>query len=241
MITKFHKQAPNLLGQIATRLRDYCPEEHQINYSVEAWDRCFTQDHDLFEINRRFGASLSRSNVITLGIEAETDPACVRRFAMAVMMWGYGTIGYGATRTSEMLAHSQAVPRLICGADLVRSGELTDSCLFFRSSSRGALSKFGWSFFTKYFYFVGMASSLTPMPLILDGISRNKGVAGGMKQLADAGDPGAARAMELWWSTVDRRCAEGYALYVELVNCWANDLGCRPDAIEMALWTGLEH
>ena len=61
-----------------------------------------------------------------------------------------------------------------------------------------------------------------------------------MKQLADAGNLEANRAMQLWWSTVDQRCAEGYSLYVNLVNRWAADLTCRPDAIEMALWEGLK-
>ncbi len=155
-------------------------------------------------------------------------------------MWGYGTVGYGATRTRKMLAHSHATDRLTGGAELVQSGNLADACLYFRDSGRGTLSWFSWSFFTKYFYFVGAASGLPTMPLILDGINREIGVAGGMQRLADLGDAGAARAMKLWWSTNDVQCAKGYALYVELVNRWARDLDCRPDAIEMALWKKLD-
>jgi hypothetical protein len=236
MALQFQNQVPDLLKRKVAELRICCPKEHFINYNFETWERCFTSDKDLTEIKRRFGQSLSRGNVCALGIEAKTEPLSVRRFAMAVMMWGYGTVRYGANRTSKMLAHSQATERLIRGAGLVQIGELVEACLFFRGL--GALSQFSWSFFTKYFYFVGLASGLDPMPLILDGNNRENGVAGGMKQLADAGNQGAARAMQLWWSSVDQRSAEGYALYVELVNGWAHDLGCRPDAIEMILWKG---
>lgn len=239
MATRFQQKTPDLLRRMETKLRSCNPKQHQINYVFDTWERVFSQDEDLFEINRRVGESISRGEVFDFAIEAQADPTCVRRLAMAVMIWGYGKTGYGPTRTSKMLGHPQAVERLIEGAEIVREGDLTDASLFFRSSSRGALNQFGWSFFTKYFYFVGAVSGLSPMPLILDGSSRDQGVAGGMKRLADAGDAGAARAMELWWSTADRRCADGYALYVELVNRWALDLECRPDAIEMALWEDL--
>lgn len=238
MAAQSEEQVPNLLKNAVQALTNCRPEEHQVGYKFDAWERCFNRDQDLFEINQRFGESISRADVQNLGIEAMTDPAYVRRFALAVMLWGYGTVGYGATRTYEMLSHPQAVERLTRGAELARSGDFVDACLFFSSSSRGRLSKFSWSFFTKYFYFVGLASDLSPMPLILDGSSRENGVAGGMKRLADAGDLGAARAMELWWSTADPRCADGYKLYVELVNQWAHGLDCRPDAVEMALWKG---
>ena len=240
MLSQSKEQIPLYLSNMANRLRECQPEDHRIAYRNEAWRRCFPGDNDLIEIHERFGDSISRGDVAALGVAAESDPGCVRRFAMAVMMWGYGTVGYGATRTSEMLANPQSIVRLIGGADLVKAGDFTEACLFYRNNSRGALKKFGWSFFTKYFYFVGLACGLDPMPLILDGNNRTTGVAGGMKQLADAGDPKAARAMELWWSSTDRRCAEGYTLYVELVNQWAHDLTCRPDAIEMALWNGVD-
>jgi hypothetical protein len=224
---------------VAPQLRECRPDDHRIDYTLAAWSEHFPWDEDLIEIHKRCGEDIARGNLFDLGREAKDDPSRVRRFVMAVMMWGYGTVGYGAYRTSQMLGHSQAIERLARGAEIVRAGDLVDACLFFRSSSRGALPQFSWSFITKYFYFVGVASGTTPMPLILDGESRNNGVAGGMRQLAAAGDAGAARAMQLWWASTDRLCAQGYALYVDLVNVWARDLGCRPDAIEMALWQGL--
>jgi hypothetical protein len=154
-----------------------------------------------------------------------------------VMIWGYGTVGYGAHRTSLMLAARSAVEKLSAGASYVAKGDLANACLYFRNA--GALPQFGWSFFTKYFYFVAAAAGTKPMALILDGVDKTSGVAGGMKQLADSGDAEAEESMRLWWSSSDRICAAGYAQYVQLVNRWAGLIGCRPDAVEMALWKGL--
>lgn len=230
---------PQRLTKAAGDINGIRPATHTVNYYSATWERWFPADADLAAIGQEFGSRISRGDFFELGRAAIADNSLIRRFAMAVMIWGYGTGGRGPTRTAAMLSHPEAVKRLVRGADLVLDGQLKDACLYFRDPGRGKLDQFSWSFFTKFFYFVGVAGDVSPMPLILDGSDRDRGVAGAMKRIADDGDADAARCMSLWWSTNDVQCAMGYALYVELMNGWAAALGCRPDAIEMAMFQGL--
>ena len=90
----------------------------------------------------------------------------------------------------------------------------------------------GAAFFTKYFYFVGWGSKTTPMPLILDSVVSNSleklGV--DISQLAKVTRNSEGKI------TYISKYVEGYIRYVEMINNWANEIGCRPDSIEKWLF-----
>jgi len=93
----------------------------------------------------------------------------------------------------------------------------------------------GPAFFTKFFYFIGLAYNLKPLPVILDA--------------------NVAKCLELicrqeGWRLEDfvvlvkgkkgnvslKRYAEGYQNYVLSMDRWAEELGCRADEIEYFMY-----
>jgi hypothetical protein len=236
MILSDKHSVPNRLVSLKSQLRSINPEQQEkFCYSCSTWLGFLPGDPDVIELNRRFNGCISRSNVIGLAREHLADQSSVRRLAMAIMMWDYGNNGRFKNNAASMLAHPQVKERLNEGAKIVRSGDLVNACLFFRDESRGKLPGGGWPFITKFFYFIGVANELDPLPLILD-----KKVAKGINRLAIYGNTGVVEALNLWLTSNDRHHAIGYWMYVDLVNRWARDIGCRPDAIEIELWNGLK-
>jgi hypothetical protein len=150
---------PGLLCSIAEELRQADPDEHIVQFNPQTWLTQFPEDGDIASLLELHPGEISRRDVLDVAPVRASDNSRTRQFAMAVMIWGYGTVGYGAHRTSLMLAARSAVEKLSAGASYVAKGDLANACLYFRNA--GALPQFGWSFFTKYFYFVAAAHILS--------------------------------------------------------------------------------
>ena len=216
---------PQALRDAQASLPD--PDAHRVSYNVDAWRRLFAGDPDLEALAARYPRTLSRADVAGIARAALQGATPIRRAFLASMIWGYGTVGYGAFRTARMLRTPDALGQLDRAAAATTAGRLGEAV------ERFGLQGCGLAFVSKFVYFVGMASEERPLPVILDARVEAALTTLGvdLTQLARSRGPHAGPR----WSLTTRR----YLTYVDLVDNWARQLACRPDQIEMALFNGL--
>lgn len=204
------------------------PADHVIPYRAQTWTKWFATDDDLALITGLHPLQLSRRDVGRLATEALAGTVTWRCAFMAAMMWGYGTVGYGAYRTRKMLGMPNAESTIGRAANLVTTGQLRAAYESFKVRTSGP------AFFTKSFYFVGLgATTSRPLPVVLDSVVANSLERLGMDvaQFVDATRGGDGRITALG------RDAAGYLRYVETMDAWAKAILCRADQIEMWLFT----
>jgi hypothetical protein len=203
------------------------PDNHRVSFYASTWLNRFANDRDLNELIQKYPQQISRAEIADLANQVLAGSENVRKVFLATMIWGYGTVGYGAYRTSMMLSDTDSQRIIEESFRLVSIGKYIDAYKMF------ALPKCGAAFFTKYFYFVGLGTNVSPLPLILDSVVANSLVQLGID---------IARLARFTKNTSGRitsigKYADGYSQYVEMMNHWANEIGCRPDSIEKWLFT----
>lgn len=140
-------------------------------------------------------------------------------FFAAVMIWGYGSTGYGAARVQRILwARPKATVErnLAALVDAARRGpgQAWDTM---RTSHRTHL--LGPAFATKVAYFAAFSAPEPPVPAPL---------------IADANTSWALWDLCRIPRSVEQRGS--YLRYVDLAHAWAADKGWRPDDVERALF-----
>jgi hypothetical protein len=216
---------PPRLARFADQLRADNPLTQAIPFKADRWrtglDTCAHLEPALAAcaapgvVTRADLAAISRAVVA-----GETQP---ERLFVATMIWGFGTVGYGPYRTRIMLDNLGAGPHLAEVVALLAAGRLAEAYQHFRVRMCGP------AFFTKFFYAVGLGAELEPLPLVLDSQ-----VAISLRTLAADGAIDAALLVR--GEPNVQHFPAGYTRYVALLNRWARELGCRPDAIEMLLF-----
>jgi hypothetical protein len=186
-------------------------------YNIERWQHALGDDGDLMSIHAQTGGSISR-----LSLCAIADMHQWRRAFLATMMWGYGTNGLGPWRTKQMLQDGR------CTQVLEETARRIQDRQFSLAYDRFELDRCGSSFFTKYFYVLGLTLHRheRPLPLVLDERVRTSLLA-----LSKDGD-----WAETWNPETVGTTGNDYGLYVQSLNRWADELPCRPDAIEYILF-----
>lgn len=214
---------PRRLAAFEAAITAIDPDAQTICYEADAWARFFLRDRDLSDLLTRFPGTLSRGDLRILSTEAAADDGQIRRLFLAAMIWGFGSVGYGPYRTSQMLAIPAARQLLKTTAEHLAGGRLLEAYTTLR------LPCCGPAFITKFFYAVGLGRTITPQPLILD--SR---VAASLQRIIDDEElplsyytKGAGTVV--WY-------AQGYLRYVEALHAWSMELSCRADAIELFLF-----
>jgi hypothetical protein len=155
---------------------------------------------------------VDRSTLAKLSAELAADPTDERRVRLLVttLLWGSGTSnGRGPRYAARTLRDERLAPALANTAALVASGHLAGAHKGFRVRGIGP------SFFTKWFWAVGLATTAGPRPLILD-----TRVAQSLRRLT--GEE---------WNTTDRGAADRYADFVERVDHWARALASDHDLV----------
>ena len=111
--------------------------------------------------------NISREDIAEFVKNAISGQGSIRKVFIATMIWGYGTVGYGAWRTAKMLAAERSQEMIEKSFNLVLDGKYIDAYEMF------SLPRCGHTFLTKYLYFVGLGGNAKPMPLILDSVVSN--------------------------------------------------------------------
>ena len=202
------------------------PGNHKVSYNANTWRKWFDGDKDFNDLIRKYPQAISRSEIANLANQVSTKNENTRKVFLATMLWGYGTVGYGAYRTSIMLNDKNSRNTIEKSFNLVFTGKYIEAYKMFSMPMCGA------AFFTKYFYFVGLGNKITPLPLILDSVVANSLVKLGI----DISQLAKVTKKHGKISSV-RKYADGYFKYVEMINNWASEIGCRPDSIEKWLFT----
>jgi len=201
------------------------PDNHVVYYDSNVWRKWFADDRDFNELIEKYPQQISRSDIANLA--SSTSSEVPRTAFLAAMLWGYGTVGYGAYRTSIMFRAKDFQNMIEKSFRSVSDGKYMDAYGMF------ILPMCGSAFFTKYFYFVGLGNKTTPLPLILDSVVANSLAQLGVdiSQLAKVTKNSAGKIVSVG------RYADGYFQYVEMINSWASEIDCRPDSIEKWLFS----
>lgn len=218
-------QVPPRLARCAERLIADDPLAQAIPFRAERWSRTLDACAHLKPVLDACTTPemVTRADLAAIGRSVVAGESPPERLLLATMIWGFGGVGYGPYRTKCMLDDLQGRDRLRTTIALLSEGKLSEAYAGFRVRMCGP------AFFTKFFYAVGLGAGLDPLPLVLDSQ-----VAVSLRQLHDDGAVDVSTLVRGGRSVM--YFPEGYARYVALLNGWARELGCRPDAIERLLF-----
>jgi hypothetical protein len=169
-----------------------------------------------------------RSDLIAIGAEVAQEPQDVglaRKLVVATLMWGYGTKGRVYVQAPRALSEdAERLEEAALGAnDALRNYDVKAAYDSFRLPRHP--KGYNWGFFTKYLYFFGQGlgwpDGLAP-PLIWD--SRVTATLNYYEELFG------------WHPVWPRGVSNRYSYFCESVFAWADELGVRPDQVELVLF-----
>jgi hypothetical protein len=211
------------LEELQVLARDWrargCPPQAAIKWRQPEWIATFPQhQHGL----RRLPALLDRTDVRRVAAEAIRGPAEAEFAFLVVKAWGEGKNGYGPSRALESLERTiDPGKRLLTVARTLRDRDALAAYGRFADGGDCRIFNLGPAFGTKYLHFC-QPDDKRPQALIHD------------MNISDwlhvhAGFPGASTA----WSP--RR----YGAYLDQMHSWADDLGCRPEDVELCIFRSM--
>jgi hypothetical protein len=148
---------------------------------------------------------VDRPTLLRLSTRLVAEPTDENRVQLLVAtpLWGSGTSnGRGPRYAARSLLDERLGPCLATTAELVSSGR------FAQAHERFLVRGIGPSFFTKWFWSVGLARALTPPPLIFD------------QRVRACLD----RLTSREWHTTGEHAARDYTDYTDLLQYWATAL-----------------
>jgi hypothetical protein len=159
---------------------------------------------------------LDRVTVRARCSSAATSPEAAWQAFLVVMVWGFGTVGYGPWRTAQVLAATvEAQERLASVAQQLAAQGALDAYRLLAGGCR--LRGLGPAFGTKYLYFCPQGPG--PPALIFDRL-----VAKWLTRTVQISlNPGS-------WS------AGTYRRYLDILGAWAAALDVAPDEIEQRIF-----
>ena len=215
---------PDLLKRIQKHLQTLDPGNQAVAYTARQWEQYVPNDEDLAAIVATYPQQISWANLATLATEirGNEDRQALRRLFLATMIWGYGKVGYGPSRTVEMLRDERVQEVLPQTFGLLQAGKLVEAYQGFH------LQACHPACFTKFFSVLGVGTQLQPCPLLLDAR-----VADSLEQLLAIDIAPLAKVTRDGYGRISsvERYAEGYQRYVEMIHEWAEDLQCRAETL----------
>lgn len=228
---------PKLLADNSTNIHEIFNAKNGANYKAETWQSHFNDDRSIAqviaEITKRYPKTISRGDILYLAQETKNGgyPA-IRKLFVACMIWGWGTRGIGIHNVNKIFSDERRAEVVLSNTFTgVKCGKLTEPYLGFKLSSCGP------AFFTKFFYFIGLAYGSNPLPVILD------------TKVAQFLEPLCwAEGLNLEEFAIVSRNKKGnisyikpymngYINYVFTMDNWAKELGCRADNIEYFMYS----
>ncbi|MFJ6099112.1 MULTISPECIES: hypothetical protein [Actinomycetes] len=190
---------------------------HRVQFNPEAWRTTFADHGEALTQLAHHAHTEGGIARAYIHHRADTDP--IELFLIS-MVWGYGKVGYGPRRISDILNQVGAVDKLRAIVETTSNdGAAAGWNALLNTHRIGGLDM---SFGTKLLYFAGYTTDHRPRPLILDNVVRTA--------LQDAA-PGTVPAS-------GRVHRDDYIRYLQLAEDWAADpeWNVEPDVIEYALF-----
>lgn len=219
---------PRLLANHSSDIRSLSIDDHGIRFNADTWSRKFPESPAVSRLVQAHPDYVTRADLAKLGDRCrEADSEAQEELFFATMMWGYGAIG-----GRSYLNASKAVNDGRLGVALKAAAEALTShdtaAAYIALSSPSHVAGYDEGFFTKYLYFVSVGdrtwTQLAMRPLILD--SR---VLDSLAFLADV--------LGADWNRITKTASlRRYQRYCATLAAWAEELGCRPDQVELYLF-----
>jgi hypothetical protein len=192
------------------------PAQKGIEWPRSDWLAAFPRHEDLV---RRLPRVLTRASVRDVCADATHDEAAAERAFLAVMVWGYGRVGYGRHRVQEILsATPRSAERLVTVARTLAASGAVAAYHSFGDDEDSRLKGLGPAFGTKYLYFC-QPDGAEPVALIHDS-----NVVKWFKRHA-----GLDLSCDGWDESI-------YSGYLDQMRDWATALRCRPDDLELRIF-----
>jgi hypothetical protein len=189
------------------------PQQPGIGWPRSRWLAWFPESEGLLTA---LPDRLDRAAVRARCSNAATSPKAAWQAFLVVMVWGFGTVGYGPWRTAQVLAATVgAQERLASVAQQLAAGGALDAYRLLAGGCR--LRGLGPAFGTKYLYFCPQGPG--PPALIFDRLVA-KWLTGTVDISLNSGP----------WS------ARTYRRYLDLLGAWAAALEVAPDEIEQSIF-----
>ena len=165
---------------------------------------------------------LDRTSVRQVCLTAGTSSATAEQAFLAIMAWGFGTVGFGPFRTRRILASTPgAASRLAKVIETLVAADAVTAYARLASTGDCNLRYLGPAFGTKFLFFC-QPDERKPRALVLDSL-----VAAWLKR------EGAANYDPIPWSTPT------YRAYLDLMHGWASSLACDPEDLEYCIFQSM--
>ncbi|GAB3954690.1 hypothetical protein [Micromonospora vulcania] len=197
------------------------PGEQAVSVNVDRWRAGLPSD--AWPDNLPAGGEIWRRDVFAVADAYRAGSASARQLLTAVLVWGYGPIGYGPWRTTKSLDADPDGKRLAYALEELTAAAPDEASLRtayqrFRDPNHARLPWLGPGLFTKVLYFVGYRRGVCGVqPLILDRVVASHLPA----------DAGVLRPNG--WSS------EEWLAYLRWAAEQAQVRDIEPDAVEMAV------
>ena len=164
MFRSIPTSVPPALVAFKDVLKSRTPVDQAIPYFADTWWVGFPNDPDFSQVHGAHQGEISRKHLFDQAhncfVNRQTSGD--RQLFLASMIWGYGTVGYGAYRSRLMLDTPDASRTIGNTLDLLAAGKISLAYDGFN------LNRCGSAFFTKFFYFAGQGCPTSQSPLIFD-------------------------------------------------------------------------
>lgn len=212
--------------------------ENGAKYDLAIWKKAFAGNatilKDLAVIGQKCTGIIKRGDIRKLVTTALNShkPSDIRIVFLASQIWGWGNRGIGINNTKRCLSEKNAENILVDSFNKVRGNQIGKAYNNFK------LPRCGPAFFTKFFYFIGLALNTHPLPVILDTqvaiflefLGKQEGW-----DLSDFALVNRNRKKNNTISSI-KRYEKGYIEYIKCMGDWATKLGCNADDIEYYMY-----
>ncbi len=220
---------PDILREEARRIRELDVDIQEVPFIKDSWRKHIPDLDDI--LTGIHGNIITRHTIWNI---FPNDPTMLvpctpslqselRRFFILVMIWGYGNVGTGPWRVSQMI-NSPGFSEILC--------RVSENCFYGHflqayETLIANINRLGPAFASKYLYFFCKNYKAQVKPLIFDSVV--------IKTMRTLNWP--------HWCVdcfangdTPKSQPRAYAQYLIQLHNWAYSLGCRPDQIEYFLW-----
>ncbi len=169
---------PNLVRAIEARLDDGLLQQESIGWSSKTWLKWFQMGSpEGVVLQGLVGQPLSRSSILDtaeglINLPDDQRKLGVEHLFLRSQVWGFGTVGYGAYRTSRIMSLREFKPTISRAFEVLHDEGAVVAYESMRPGGENYLRGLGPAFATKFLYFAGyrLLPPKALKPLILDSL-----------------------------------------------------------------------